>query len=287
MKILSISEKLLYATIQLKCYKNRRQQISLGTGFIYGFCKKENSHCAFLVTNRNVVENAEECELIFHLANEDGSPSLNNTTCVVLGDFSKQCIYHPNTSIDLAIFNISQLINEYQSKGFKIFYSCLDSSLIPSSKDIEYFSTVEDIIMIGYPNGLRDNINNFPIIRKGITATPYFVNFNGEQKFLGDIACYPGSSGSPVIILQEGFAKDRYGNVKIGMGSKVFLLGINSSVYLNSVTGNIVEATDSETNKLKTHIEIPNNLAIIIKSENLLDFEVIVRQIIEKQSNAS
>lgn len=284
MKLLSISEKLLYATIQIKCYRNKRQQISLGTGFIYGFCKQDDLYYAFLVTNRHVVENAEECELLFHLANEDGSPSSRNINCIVQGNFSSQCIFHPNPNIDLAIFNISQLFHEFESKGQRVFYSYLDSSLIPSEKDIESFSAIEDIIMIGYPNGVRDTKNNFPIIRKGITATSYFINFDGEKKFLGDIACYPGSSGSPVVILQEGFAKDRYGNVSIGR-NKIFLLGINSSVYLNSITGNVVYST--EINNLKTNIGVPNNLAIIIKAENLMDFEPIIRDLISKQNKQS
>ena len=282
MKMLSISEKLLYSTIQLKCYRNSKKQVSLGTGFIYGFCRREDLHYVFVVTNRHVVENVEECEIIFHLANEDGSPSLNNIQSAFIEDFSRRCIYHPNPNVDLAIFNISPVFNKVKSLGQRVFYSYLDMALIPSPKDIESFSTIEDIIMIGYPNGLRDTKNNFPIIRKGITATPYFADFSGKKEFLADIACYPGSSGSPVILLQEGFVRDKYGNVNIGT-SKAFLLGINRGVYVNSVTGNVVKAT--ETNNLKANIEIPNNLAIIIKSADLMAFEPVIKEMIEKQNS--
>jgi len=53
-------------------------------------------------------------------------------------------------------------------------------------------SAIEDIIMIGYPDGIWDSINNQPIIRRGITATQPKNNFNGKQEFLIDAACFPG-----------------------------------------------------------------------------------------------
>lgn len=52
-------------------------------------------------------------------------------------------------------------------------------------------SAIEDIIMIGYPDGIWDSINNQPIIRRGITATQPKNNFNGKQEFLIDAACSP------------------------------------------------------------------------------------------------
>ena len=40
---------------------------------------------------------------------------------------------------------------------------------------------VEDIMMIGYPNALWDSEHNMPIIRKGITATPVWLDHNGKK----------------------------------------------------------------------------------------------------------
>lgn len=58
--------------------------------------------------------------------------------------------------------------------------------------------------MIGYPNGLWDSQNNLPIIRRGITATSVKKDYNGKKEFLIDAAVFPGSSGSPVFIFNEG-----------------------------------------------------------------------------------
>ena len=73
--------------------------------------------------------------------------------------------------------------------------------------------------MIGYPIGLIDEYNNKPIVRKGITATTYNIDYNGKKEFLIDIACFPGSSGSPIFIRRDGLgiAKDSQGKQIIGL----------------------------------------------------------------------
>lgn len=45
------------------------------------------------------------------------------------------------------------------------------------------------------------------------------------KKFLIDAACFPGSSGSPVLIINEGGYVDKHGNLNWG-NTRVFLLGI-------------------------------------------------------------
>lgn len=132
--------------------------------------------------------------------------------------------------------------------------------------------------MIGYPNGIIDQKNNLPIVRKGITATSYYTDFNGNKQFLADISCYPGSSGSPILVLQEGISKNKYGNISIGT-SKLKLLGINSGVFLNTITGDLIT---QKTDLIKPLLSVPNNLAIIIKSEMLLDFDKIILNLISK-----
>lgn len=278
MKQLSVSEQLLYSTIQIVCYSNNRTVKSTGTGFIYGCCVSKEGCCPVLITNKHVVEDAEDCELIFHIKDVDGNPSPEKYKYEIKNDFKSQCVYHPNPDIDLAMYNLSLAFEICRRNGKNVFYSYLSKHLIPSESDINDLSAIEDIIMIGYPNGIIDSKNNLPIVRKGITATPYFVDYNGNKHFLADIACYPGSSGSPILILQEGFSKNKFGSMSIGK-SKVHLLGINSSVFLNPVTGNIIT---QNTVDYKALMGVPNNLAIIIKAENLSFFEKFVESHIEK-----
>ncbi|MBE5805696.1 MAG: trypsin-like peptidase domain-containing protein [Clostridiales bacterium] len=275
MKQLSISEQLLYSTIQIVCYSNNKTIKSTGTGFIYGACKTDEGCYPILITNKHVVENAEQCELVFHTMDNSDNISNEKVTYIIENNFNKQCIYHPDSTIDLAMFVLGAAFNDLEKNGKKVFYTYLDSSLIPNNTDIDKFSAIEDILMIGYPNGIIDSKNNFPIIRKGITATPYFSDFNGNKQFLADIACYPGSSGSPILFLQEGVSKDKFGNVSIGK-STIKLLGINSSVFLNTITGDLISQS---TASIKPLVQVPNNLAIIIKSEKLLEFDNIIKKL--------
>lgn len=53
--------------------------------------------------------------------------------------------------------------------------------------------------MVSYPIGLIDNINNFPIFRRGITASHPGLSFKVKPEFLIDASCWPGSSGSSVF----------------------------------------------------------------------------------------
>lgn len=59
------------------------------------------------------------------------------------------------------------------------------------------------IQMVGYPHGLADEYNNFPLIRHGFTSLQPSIDFEGRQETVIDIATYAGSSGSPVFILHN------------------------------------------------------------------------------------
>lgn len=71
---------------------------------------------------------------------------------------------------------------------------------------------LEELVMVGYPIGLSDTRNNYPIFRKGYTSAHPAVDFNDDGIGLVDMACFPGSSGSPIFILNEGGYRDKRGN---------------------------------------------------------------------------
>jgi len=55
--------------------------------------------------------------------------------------------------------------------------------LIASSAFLEECQSIEDIYMVGYPNGIWDKLNNTPIVRRGISATPLNQKFEGTNRF--------------------------------------------------------------------------------------------------------
>jgi V8-like Glu-specific endopeptidase len=130
---------------------------------------------------------------------------------------------------------------------------------------------MDDITMIGYPNGIWDETHNFPVFRKGITATNPRYDWNGNKEFLIDCACFPGSSGSPVLLLNMGGYFTRMG---MQLGSvRLKLLGILYAGLQPTAEDDIEVVEVPVVQKPVAVSQIPNNLGVVIKSEFLKDFD--------------
>ena len=143
---------------------------------------------------------------------------------------------------------------------------------IPSNEELIKLSTIEDIVMVGYPNGLWDKKNNRPIFRRGVTATHPYYNYDDKKEFLVDIACYPGSSGSPILIANEGMYYDKSSGSLIAQ-DRIFLLGVNYAVFIQEQNWNIKQINIPTATLLMNQTTIPINLACIIKAERILELE--------------
>lgn len=138
---------------------------------------------------------------------------------------------------------------------------------------------LEHLTIIGYPDGLWDESNNLPLVRKGITASSLHYDFNGTPCFVMDAAIFGGSSGSPVFVYNEGHFTNAKGLV---LGTRVKLVGINRAVYLHPVTGEITEITQDNTALGKTAVNMPNGLGIAVHARKLLDFKTLLNERILK-----
>ena len=124
--------------------------------------------------------------------------------------------------------------------------------------------------MVGYPNGLWDAVNNMPIFRKGSTATHPNFDYNGKKEFLIDIAAFPGSSGSPVMIFNQGGYQDKKGNVFMGK-DRVILLGVLYAGLQHTATGEIIISPNLQNPVALS--KIPNNIGIVLKAERISELE--------------
>ncbi len=80
--------------------------------------------------------------------------------------------------------------------------------------------------MVGYPNGLWDKSHDpADLLVRGITASHPEIDFCGKPELLVDIACFPGSSGSPVFVLNANGRCDERGNTRCDQPQNL-LLGV-------------------------------------------------------------
>lgn len=269
---MSVSEMLTYSTVLINCQYSDGTAGS-GTGFIINLCaNSENKSCIpVLITNKHVVNNSVKTVFEFCKADENGNPLDTESFSFTYLSAGNSWIPHPNGEIDLCCLPLAPALNELKKTGNKIFYIPIETEFIPSEFQINELSAIEDVVMIGYPIGISDRYNHKPVIRRGITATHPKKDYQGKKHILLDMACFPGSSGSPVFILNQGSYTTPRGIV---LGSRIYLLGILFGGPQYTAQGVLTFA--NVPNIPKPIVSIPTNLGVAIKSSEILEFEEIL-----------
>lgn len=246
---------------------------STGTGFFFAFTgidDEEDYVCPTIITNKHVVENAKYIDLI--ISKNDYFSSDNKEVVKInfrIDDLQNRIIYHPKEDIDLCVIPISDLEEHRIDNKIDYQITYLTINEIPSEETLKSLNFVEEIIMVGYPRGIADNYNNFPIFRKGITATHPAINFDNNKEFIIDMTITPGSSGSPVFLYNHTGYRDK-NNFVLGT-SRLLFLGINRAVFIENNVGKIEEYILPTNFYSVTKQGI--NLGIILKAELIKDFE--------------
>ena len=275
---MSLSEKITYSTVLIRClYENGTS--GSGTGFIIHLCPNNGQCVPVIITNYHVVKDSVKTEFEICLKNDDGSPNDKEALRI---DIQDNCwIHHPSHNIDLCCLPIADILNNLEKTSKKLFYIPLTTSLIASNDSLNNWVALEEVIMVGYPQGISDEYNHKPIIRKGITATHLKNDYQGNKTFLVDMACFPGSSGSPIFILNEGIYKNDEGYPCVG--NRIQFIGILFQGPQYTAQGNLIF---SNIPNIPTPVtQIPMNLGEAIKAEEILAFEKLFIQDINRETN--
>lgn len=281
MKVETIAEQLYFNTILIESQTNEGIT-SVGTGFIIDAVHKTRQG-SFLVTNKHVINGGTKGVLRFHLK-EDGSPKLQQGYKLNVPDFKVYWMGHPDPKVDVTLMSMSVVLEHAKQSGKELYYRSIPQSLCPSERDLEELDALEEIVFIGYPLGIYDEAQYLPVVRRGITASPVQVDHDGERKFLIDAAVFPGSSGSPVFILDRGVYPKRGGGVVLA--DRTHFLGILAAGYYESSTAAVVRTP------IPTGGQHPSgtgkqmiNLGIVFKADTV--FELAQSIISEEPINKS
>lgn len=271
---LPLADQLGHSTVRIECTLADGRK-STGTGFFFRFLDNGDNHVPVIVTNKHVVAGATAGKFLVHGLGADGQPATADAIWVELGPkFDALWIPHPDPLVDLCIMPIAPLLRKASEAGMKPFYVALSTSLVPTAEEFDQFVMVEDVLMVGYPNGLWDSYNHMPLMRRGISATHPGRRYEGRPEFVIDAACFPGSSGSPVLLYNVGSYCNRDGGTVIG--SRVKLLGVLYAGPQFTAEGKIVVTKVPTTNVPLAITSLPFNLGFVIRSTELLQFEPLL-----------
>ena len=137
---------------------------------------------------------------------------------------------HPDEEVDVCVLPLLALLGFLDlPEGVKgPDYQWIDAELAPNEEIALNVGLVEEVLFVGYPSGISDQTHNLPVARKGITATPAAVDYEGRPAFLVDASVYPGSRGSPVFIYNtDGWTN---GSGHLAAGSRVMFSGVLAAV---------------------------------------------------------
>jgi hypothetical protein len=245
---------------------------STGTGFFFKYTVDEQTFVPVLITNKHVVKGTNKGLFFIHESymDHEGQPQPSeNSFGLRIQNFENCWIDHPDEEIDLSAMPLASLHQQAQAVGKEPFYMFLDESSIPTQAQHEDLTAMEDLTMVGYPIGIWDDVNNLPILRRGITASHPATNFRGKSLGIVDIAAFPGSSGSPIFILNEGSSFLTPTHHRIGVTRLIFL-GVIFAGPQHSVDGSI-KVVDIPTKQVPiASTMIPAHLGYYIKSAEII-----------------
>lgn len=258
MKAETLAEQLLFATVRLETEHSDGSD-SVGTGFFYSR-KSGDDEFLMIITNQHVVADAANVTVTLTRASEDGQPLLGETVTTRVDLVGWPLVHHPKPSIDVAAILASPILLQLERAGTPAFFRKVTDEYRLTEEMQSSLDAIEQVTFIGYPNGLFDTSNFLPIVRRGSTATPLGVDYRGEPTFLIDASVFPGSSGSPVFLLDRGFHTDRSNNTVAG--TRFALLGVVAAVHVRTLAGKFTE----HLTRLGVSVDEPIDLGIVFKA---------------------
>lgn len=257
----TIAEQLFFTTVRIDTIAGNGAPGS-GTGFFFSHKIGEENY-PFVVTNKHVVEGMNEGALTF-LQRRDAAPILGNGFRLRIDNWAQVWFGHPDPNVDIAICLFAPLEAHVKHQhNVDLFYRYVSNDMIPTPQQISELDAVESVTFIGYPNGVWDSKNLLPVARRGSTASPLEVDFEGSPRFLVDASVFGGSSGSPVFILNQGSWATKDGGLVAG--SRLHFIGVVAAVFYRTHLNQIIP------------VPIPTQVQPMAQQQEMIDLGIVFK----------
>ena len=254
---------------------------SLGTGFFYNLPGSNIGEALpAIITNKHVIEGKHTINLQLQLMptgaqpNDDGTVTGEQRWAVSL-NLADLVILHPSPNVDLCAILFAPVLQNLPT-GMLLKHVYLNSSWRISAEEASQVRPIEPVLMVGYPNGLWDHVNNRPITRMGSSASHPLHAWNGERTFVIDMACFGGSSGSPVFIYEDGMF--RTNNNSYTPGTRARLVGVLYAGPMVTAEGQLVARPIPTSTVAVPQINIMMNLGYVVQANAIDDLATIALQ---------
>lgn len=238
MDVTTLADQLFFVTAYLEG-KAENGSGRAGTGFVYTV-PTDRGDANFLVSNKHVFAGLSELTVRMVRAGDDQTLQLGSATQITLTDFNDGLWKgHPDASVDVAALPLGTIADAMVGMGAPPFFRSIPSDISLTDITSRTLDSIEEVVFVGYPNGIYDDKNFTPVVRRGSTATPISIDYRGEPAFLIDASVFPGSSGSPVFVLNQGSYTSRNGGIVIGQ--RFIFLGVLAAVHVRQVVGSLIQ----------------------------------------------
>ncbi|MGE8451063.1 MAG: trypsin-like peptidase domain-containing protein [Pseudomonadales bacterium] len=275
--MLSPATRIALSTLRLLC-GDQGAYSSVGTGSLFVFRQAPDAPVIpVILTNKHVVGDFTRLQTTISTTSnretlrEDCSGEDIQHHVYEIIDLQQRVIRHPDPAIDLCAILCAPLIEHAIQRGH-LRHMFLDESWLPDAETREIMRPVERVLMAGYPLGLWNERHNLPIVRDGLSASHPLVDWNGLRQFVIDVACFPGSSGSPVFLYEDGWYRTKQGNAP---GTRAELIGFLWGGPTAPAEGRL------EPRPIPTSMQVPvintmMNLGYVVQADAVLDLKALM-----------
>lgn len=253
-----------------------------GTGFFYGF-SDEDGNIPLIVSNKHVLCNKTWIEFDFGSMGLDNLRILGPSKKVRIQQGQLPLFSHPDPLVDLAAIPLNPILEALSSNGEKPHALLLGKGNFAPPRVQAIMHAATSVLMVGFPNGIMDEANNLPVVRRGSLGTPYRADYQGQTNFVVDIAAFGGSSGSPVFSFFENMLPDENGNISFITQPQIHLIGVLHSGPTLTAQGNIVPVP-VPTNFLVAQTNVMIHLGYCVKASRIEDLISVIKPFLNKDA---